>query len=286
MRQDQMYAIGQAAEICDISVQTLRYYDKIGLVKPEHVDRQSGYRYYSNRNLLHVKIVKEMKFMNFSLEEIAATLTQGAAERMKAVYVSKHAELLQQQQELERARLMVEQRLKQIEDLQQLTTGFHELDVLIELKQLPDRYVIYDRGWHSCGMEASIARFVELYRRLEMSGMQPAGYSMSVFHEDMMTLDLGNSDIEVCIPITTDTPVSPLTRIIPGGWHVSATYCGAPNDQSCRYAYSRMLEWMALHGYTASGAMVEQYLIDMTQMMNPNDFIVELQIPVKEPLTL
>ncbi|MBD3920554.1 MerR family transcriptional regulator [Paenibacillus sp. PR3] len=286
MRRDQMYAIGQAAEICDVSIQTLRYYDKIGLVKPEHVDRQSGYRYYSSRNLLHVKIVKEMKLMNFSLEQIAAMLEQGAAEGMKAAYALKHAELLQQQQELERARLMVEQRLKQIDELEQLSADLTELDVLIELKQLPDRCVVYDRGWHGIDMEPAIARFVGLFRLMEMNGLQPTGSGMSIYHEELLTLDRSRADIEVCVMIAAEIPASSLTRIVPGGRHVTATYCGAPNEQSCKHAYGRMQEWMTLHGYQANGPMVEQYLIDMTQMMNPNDFIVELQIPVKHSLTL
>ena len=40
-------SIGQMARINHISIQTLRLYDKMGLLKPVAVDAGSGYRYYS-----------------------------------------------------------------------------------------------------------------------------------------------------------------------------------------------------------------------------------------------
>ena len=54
-----MIKIGEMSKICNVSVQTLRYYDKIGLLKADKVEDSSGYRYYfpekvkifSNRSL-------------------------------------------------------------------------------------------------------------------------------------------------------------------------------------------------------------------------------------------
>jgi len=42
-----MFKIGDFSRISQVSVKTLRYYDEIGLLKPAHVDRFTGYRYYS-----------------------------------------------------------------------------------------------------------------------------------------------------------------------------------------------------------------------------------------------
>ena len=41
-----MYLIGQFSKINRISVKRLRYYDKVGLLKPKKVDEFNGYRYY------------------------------------------------------------------------------------------------------------------------------------------------------------------------------------------------------------------------------------------------
>lgn len=65
-----MYKIGEFAEITNLSVKTLRYYNEIGLLLPEEVDIYSGYRYYGNRNIEEVKIIKELKEAGFTLDEI------------------------------------------------------------------------------------------------------------------------------------------------------------------------------------------------------------------------
>lgn len=44
---ENMFAIGELAKYQNISKQALTFYDKIGLFKPDHVDKSTGYRYYS-----------------------------------------------------------------------------------------------------------------------------------------------------------------------------------------------------------------------------------------------
>jgi DNA-binding transcriptional MerR regulator len=46
-----MYKIGLFSKINKITVKTLRHYDEIGLLKPAHIDIETGYRYYSSEQL-------------------------------------------------------------------------------------------------------------------------------------------------------------------------------------------------------------------------------------------
>ena len=41
------YTIGEVAALLNISPQTLRFYDKNGIVIPHYTDPKTGYRYYS-----------------------------------------------------------------------------------------------------------------------------------------------------------------------------------------------------------------------------------------------
>jgi MerR family transcriptional regulator, activator of bmr gene len=43
---------------------------------------------------------------------------------------------------------------------------------------------------------------------------------------------------------------------------------------------------MERNGYIECGPSIEQYLVDMAQMMKPEEFIVELQVSVRKVLTL
>lgn len=64
------YTISELARFFNISTQTLRYYDKIGLYKPAFVDRETGYRYYSYEQMFTLSLIIQLKRLNFSLEEI------------------------------------------------------------------------------------------------------------------------------------------------------------------------------------------------------------------------
>lgn len=69
------YTIKEASHITDIPVHTLRYYDKIGLVKANR--EENNYRYYNDEDILFLKYVQVMKYANFSLEEISMLITSG-----------------------------------------------------------------------------------------------------------------------------------------------------------------------------------------------------------------
>ncbi|MBE6161764.1 MAG: MerR family transcriptional regulator [Firmicutes bacterium] len=65
-----MYRIGEFSKIVDLSVKTLRYYDAVGILCPGKIDEFTGYRYYNEENIKEAELIKLLKSVNFSLEEI------------------------------------------------------------------------------------------------------------------------------------------------------------------------------------------------------------------------
>jgi len=67
------YKIGDVQTLLGISADTLRYYEKIGLLPP--VQRTaSGMRRYLPRDISNLRFIQRAKTMNFSLDEIAQLL--------------------------------------------------------------------------------------------------------------------------------------------------------------------------------------------------------------------
>jgi MerR family transcriptional activator of bmr gene len=285
MSNDQYYSIGQAAKICDLSVQTLRYYDKIGLVIPNHTDKLTGYRYYSNRDILNIKIVQDMKMLQFSLDEIGKMLKNDSLDSLFIKLKSKQTEVLEEISRLEQTVKSIEQRTARIVLLQEMGNGLKDLDVLVELKRFPDRFVVSDRGLYACGMEPSIVKFTELFGKIDASSLTP-NHIMTVYHENIMIFDREESDLEYCIILEHASPGTDYTRIIPEGDYITALYSGIPNDVSCKRIYRRLLQWIEENGYVENGASIEEYIVDAAHLMKPEEFIVELQVPVRKVLTL
>ena len=65
-----MYKIGEFSKLVDMPVRTLRYYDEVGILKPEYTDTFSGYRYYTEDNRLEAETIKLLKSVDFTLDEI------------------------------------------------------------------------------------------------------------------------------------------------------------------------------------------------------------------------
>ena len=65
-----VYKIGDFSNLVNISVRTLRYYDEIGLLKPEIVDKFTSYRYYTEDNVVEAQFIILLKEVGFTLQEI------------------------------------------------------------------------------------------------------------------------------------------------------------------------------------------------------------------------
>ena len=74
------YKIGEFSKLVDIPVKTLRYYDECDVLKPSKIDSFTGYRYYSDDDIIDCEFVKnkleenlkkekERNFFDFLLEK-------------------------------------------------------------------------------------------------------------------------------------------------------------------------------------------------------------------------
>ena len=93
-----MMTIKEFASLCGCNTQTLRYYDKIDLLKPVKVDQWSGYRYYAKSQAIDFVKIKNLQAADFTIDEIKALLTMPDPH----VYEAFDRKIAEQTQKLER----------------------------------------------------------------------------------------------------------------------------------------------------------------------------------------
>ncbi|MBR2660075.1 MAG: MerR family transcriptional regulator [Clostridia bacterium] len=123
-----MITIRGFAKLCGCNTQTLRYYDRIGLLTPAKVDEWTGYRYYEEKQALLFVKIKNLQQADFSIEEIKALLP-GDDDLLTAAFERK---IREQQQKLERIREIQRSYLKETMDMQRLVStiiGFMEVQL-------------------------------------------------------------------------------------------------------------------------------------------------------------
>lgn len=62
--------IGEFSQLMQVSIKTLRHYEQKGLLLPDEVDKQTGYRYYSIDQMQRLGTIRELQRLGFSLSEI------------------------------------------------------------------------------------------------------------------------------------------------------------------------------------------------------------------------
>ena len=75
-----MFRIGEFSKMSKTTIKTLRYYDEIGILKPEETDRFTGYRLYTTRQLVELHKIQQYRQIGLSINEINAIMSGNAIE--------------------------------------------------------------------------------------------------------------------------------------------------------------------------------------------------------------
>lgn len=111
-----MLKIGEFSRLSQISIKALRHYDNLELLQPSHIDRFTGYRYYTLEQLSRAHRIMALKEMGLSLEQIGVMLNQEMrVDELRGMLRLKHAEIDQHVREEQKRLAMVEFHLHMIE---------------------------------------------------------------------------------------------------------------------------------------------------------------------------
>ncbi|SFR65473.1 MerR family transcriptional regulator [Anaeromicropila populeti] len=134
---DGLYSIGETARIMGISVQTLRNYSNLELLKPQYIDPNTGYRYYSFKQFHYIDRIKYLRNLGVSLSEIEDVFKSNDIHKL-SYYLDK------QKQRIEKE---IKELMETKEDIQWYMNYFnyldtHHLDNIPYIKHLEKRFVL------------------------------------------------------------------------------------------------------------------------------------------------
>lgn len=114
-----LFTISQTAKIVGMTAETLRHYDRINLVKPCNTDEYTGYRYYSQQDIVRLNTVKALQCMDLQLTEIKKILEYSDLNKIITLLnkaelsaEKKIAEIEYSKEKIRRARIFYESKLQ------------------------------------------------------------------------------------------------------------------------------------------------------------------------------
>lgn len=152
-----MMTIKEFASLCGCNTQTLRYYDKIDLLKPVKVDQWSGYRYYAKSQAIDFVKIKNLQAADFTIDEIKVLLTMQDSQ----VYEAFDRKIVAQAQKLERIKEIQQSYLTEVNTMKNMINSF--CDHLLERANDPEMLREFGMNTHDAD------KLVEAVRSLMLS---------------------------------------------------------------------------------------------------------------------
>jgi DNA-binding transcriptional MerR regulator len=281
-----MLKIGEFAWLSQVTVETLRHYDRLGLLKPDHLDQFTGYRYYSLAQLPRLNRILALKDLGLSLEEIARMLDQQVElDEIRSILKGQQAELEREIQEARKRLARVEARLEQID----MEGKMPEHQVLLKTVQAQWIASVREKmSWS--GQDILGPTITEMFNQvcehLDKHGIVSAGSGIALWHENQfihIAVQKEDMDVETAIPIAKPMPESDKVKVreLPGGEVAFVVHHGG--FSGLPLAKQAIFAWIEANGYRRAGPIREVYLHhDPDHQTNEDSprHITEVQFPV------
>lgn len=178
MQTEKYYTTGAFAKRARVTLRTIRYYDKRGILKPSY-RAENGYRMYTDEDFARLQKILALKYLGFSLEEIIA-LTIGEDK----VDISQSLEM---QKKLVSKRIrhleMMEKALEETEEVlkESQTTDWNQILNLIHMTSMEHAVIDHYKnavnldvriGLHSRYSQNPIPWFDWLHRQISLDGAE------------------------------------------------------------------------------------------------------------------
>lgn len=85
---NELFSIGEAAKLKQVSAKSLRYYETIGILKPAYVDPSSGYRYYSPNQMIDLDVILTCIELGIPLKSLTDHKTNRGSLNLKELLIS------------------------------------------------------------------------------------------------------------------------------------------------------------------------------------------------------
>lgn len=268
---DQKYlSIGKTAKLMNVTIKALRFYDRIGLLKPDYTDPETKYRYYSPDQLMRINLIKAARNLDIGPNTLVPYFAEKNTGKLVELMRSHKDILADKMKQLQKT-------MDQIEAIETLLKASESADRsgVIYTRDLPDRYVITQAIRAEQSEEDILMSFYQLNTFLNRKGLTNLFEEGIIYHMDNDTFK------PECIyaSVLKEDDALDEYRLLPGGSYL----CTVFHKDNAEEQINKLLEY-------ATYQSIEPEHIIQTELLS--DFFAdapeyfEIQIKVDPPLPI
>ncbi len=273
MEDKKLFQIGDVARMFHISTGSLRHYEQAGLLKPEYIDQDTGYRYYSVRQFEILNTIRYLRALDMPLEQIDDFLKNRDIDVIEDKLMKQKELVARKQRELAIIEQKIEHRLDQLRDAMN-----SELDV-IQLKKVSSCRIV----WLKDSLRPKSYLDLEYaIRRLEENQTESVVFlgkvGVGISKENLLAGRFDQYD-SVFLVLDAEDSYKGTVEQHPEELCVSMCFCGSHKEAGAHY--EKMMEYIEKHKMEVTGFSREITMIDYGITNNTDKFVTEILIPIK-----
>lgn len=270
----EFYSIGKVEEICRITKKALRYYDKMGILSPDKIMDENGYRYYSKKNLLSVPMIKYYKQSGFKLEEMKEFLEGAPYTLFEKSFRDKIDELKEQEKE-------IHLKLRSIEDWYGL---IREAEMVLKnnVCNVSIKYIdrcqmtFLDQEYNYDYMDSIInIEFTNYIESIKNAITGPVVIQFPSF-KDKVEGKCKNIRImqETILKCDADKSIEYGGEMVISCYHIGS-------HSTIEETYKKIQDFISEYGYKCDEEVYERYVTDYWTTQDENKFVTEVFVKIK-----
>ena len=273
MAANNFFSIGDMAKLFHISSGTLRHYETIGLLTPEYIDPETGYRYYSDRQFEPLNTIRYLRMLNIPLPEIADFLQNKDIDLIEKKLCQQKEAIAKRQRELAMIERKIDHRLLQLRDARN-----SPLDQICVHQKEACRLAWIEGP---ISVKASID-LEEPLRKLCPDQAEPVTFlgkvGIGIRKEHLEHGDFREYD-SVFLILDKEDRYNGEIEEVPASLCVSIHFCGSHGEAEAQYR--KLMAYIRKNSLEVAGTSREVTLIDYGITNDINQFVTEISIPVK-----
>jgi len=266
-----MLSIGELSRVTQLSIKALRLYHEKGILIPNKIDMDSKYRYYHRSAVEKGLIIRQLRELGFTLQEIGDIISSCSDDDQLAVHAAKR--LTEVNQKLQETEQLKNRLTAFLESAHQEGNMKHPESVQqVEIEEQIICSIRFKGRYDEVG-----SRFSQLFKSC---GRHPSGKPFSLYYDDDYKEE--GADIEACVPVKKELHAAGMDcRKLAGGRAVTLIHRG-PYHELGR-SYMRLFEYCREYGLDTALPSREQYIKGPGMIFkgNPAKYVTRLVMLLK-----
>jgi len=265
---NQALTIGDFSRITHLSIKTLRHYHQVGLLDPDQIDPDTGYRYYAPEQIPTAQVIRRLRDLAMPIADVKTVLDASDATARGEV-IAAHLDRLEA--ELAHTRAAV----ASLRNLLERPTG-----ATVTHRAVPPCPAVgitadVDRGDLLAWWQGAKA---ELHAAVQAQSLQPTGPTGGLYASEIFQEDRGRAT--VFVPV--DGRVRPIGRVeplvVPAAELAVITHHGSLADADL--TYGELGAYATRHEISVAGPLREYYVHGAHDSSDPTQWVTEIGWPI------